>query len=103
MTTICVCWAVTENTAVIPGSEGVIMVVAKMLVDTISTSSQVGCGALRKVFSVMDSVVLVFIVKRHSRATARQPSLAHRTRTSSTRQSTAGPSPAHSRVLGVRP
>ena len=79
MTTICVCWAVTENTAVIPGSEGVIMVVAKMLVDTISTSSQVGCGALRKVFSVMDSVVLVCIVKRHPRASARHSGPAHRT------------------------
>ena len=42
--TICVCWAVTENNSVIPGSEGVIMVVAKILVDTISTSNQVGCG-----------------------------------------------------------
>ena len=58
MTTICVCWAVTENTAVIPGSEGVIMVVAKMLVDTISTSSQVGCGALRKVLARMPRALI---------------------------------------------
>jgi hypothetical protein len=43
--TICVCWGVTKKTSVMPGSEGVIMVVAKILVDTISTSNQVGCGA----------------------------------------------------------